>query len=491
MIDSQPISTTLIKSPKPKQSAFEAFRSSKEAILFVCSLALFTDMLVYGIVIPILPPILRSIGVEADHQTTYSTILFSAYAFGLFIATPIFGILSDKTGNRKIPMLLGLAGLALTTIIFAISSNFYSLLIARFLQGIAGAASWVVGMALIADSYPLSQLGSAMGFVMSFNTVGFICGPVISGYAATYFSLRAPFYICALFAAIDFIARLIVKPPKNNNSKSEQVSLSSSSVKLTMIKKLLFSEIVDIFAHWEIAILCFGEVLGSISFSIVEALIAEYLEVSFNLSISECSTTLLYFILPNAFFSIIIGKMTDKYRRTRLIIIGTLLHAISSPFIALARTLFEFKLAAIAFGLTSSFMMTPVMPQMTFLVGSYGKHNSSYGKLYSIYTIAYSLGMVVGPILAGFLKSSFSFLAAMSLFPVLSCFIFIPLFTVISVFKERNRYRLSELSGNISRPSFFKELFFPVPEPVYSKYTSEVSSIVLPPKCNSEASSLN
>lgn len=466
---------------KNKQSSFQRFRSSKGAVLFVCSLALFTDMLVYGIVIPILPSILRSIGIPAEHETTYSTILFSAYALGLFLATPVFGILSDKTGNRMTPMLLGLAGLALTTILFAISSHFYILLLARFLQGIAGAASWVVGMALIADTFPINQLGSSLGFVMSFNTVGFICGPIISGYAATYISLRSPFYICALFALLDFVSRIILKPPKSAKPEASCLEVAPASQpdqslpdtatapKASLLKRFFASDIISMLCHIEIFLLCFGVTLETASMSIIEALIAEYLEVYFGLSISECSNTLLFFILPSAFFSILMGKLTDTYSRSRLIIIGTLLHSVASPFVALASTLTQFRIAAVMFGLSTSFMVTPIMPQMTFLIGSYGKHTTSYAKLYSLYLIFCSLGMVLGPIIAGLLMSSISFLAAMFVFPIMGCLVFLPLFVTITIYKERSRFRLANLSDTLSPFSFFRELFIPLPEPVYSK----------------------
>ncbi len=45
-------------------------------------------------------------------------VLFAMYAAGLLIATPIFGILTDRFG-RKWPMLVGLVGLGAATSILA------------------------------------------------------------------------------------------------------------------------------------------------------------------------------------------------------------------------------------------------------------------------------------------------------------------------------------------------------------------------------------
>ncbi|RXZ77657.1 MFS transporter [Paenibacillaceae bacterium] len=85
-------------------------------------------------------------------------LLFGRYALALLIASPIMGIWSDRVGRQR-PLLLGLLGLAAATLLFAYASGFWMLLIARVLQGIAAAASWTAGLALLADIYPGHQRG--------------------------------------------------------------------------------------------------------------------------------------------------------------------------------------------------------------------------------------------------------------------------------------------------------------------------------------------
>ena len=142
------------------------WRESRVAVLVVASLAVFIDMLLYGVVIPIQPAILRECGI-ADHSIDlYQSLLFGSLALGLFISTPIFGIVSDRLQNRKIPMLLGLAALTITTVCFAFTRHFGLLVVARLAQGVSAAATWVVGFAMVADAYPSDEgLGFATGIV--------------------------------------------------------------------------------------------------------------------------------------------------------------------------------------------------------------------------------------------------------------------------------------------------------------------------------------
>jgi MFS family permease len=62
----------------------------------------------------------------------------------LLAATPFFGWAADRFG-RRLPMVLGLAGMVLATLAFAFAQQFWQLVVARIAQGVSGAASWVIG----------------------------------------------------------------------------------------------------------------------------------------------------------------------------------------------------------------------------------------------------------------------------------------------------------------------------------------------------------
>lgn len=116
--------------------------------------------------------------VQDDAETSKKTgIMLAFFAVGLLIGSPIFGymgtiyihvipllftnipFLGDRISKRKIPMLMGIGGMIIATLLFLFIDKYYQFLIARALQGFADASVWTLGMAMVADAYPVEQLG--------------------------------------------------------------------------------------------------------------------------------------------------------------------------------------------------------------------------------------------------------------------------------------------------------------------------------------------
>ena len=129
-MDEDTRSTTQLIRPS-QQSVWERARSSRPAIIAVVALALFTDMVLYDVIVPILPAILRRV----KKDESLMGVLLGIYAAGLLLFTPLFGIWSDRYKSRRAPMLLGQVGLVISTLLFIYSRNIWTLMIARFLQG--------------------------------------------------------------------------------------------------------------------------------------------------------------------------------------------------------------------------------------------------------------------------------------------------------------------------------------------------------------------
>ena len=173
--------------------------------LFVVSFATFTDMLVYGLVVPVLPRYAVSLGAS---QTAIG-LWFGSYATALFLFTPIFGIVSDRVGRRG-PMLGGLLGLAGATLLYAFANSYTVLVLARVLQGISAAATWTAGLALLADLFPAEARGKAMGMAMAGMAVGILVGPSFGGVLYEMGGYSLPFFVATGFALLDGLARLIL-----------------------------------------------------------------------------------------------------------------------------------------------------------------------------------------------------------------------------------------------------------------------------------------
>lgn len=176
-------------------------RRDRSTILAAVALGLFVDMVVYGVVVPILPAkITGDLGLEA----TDVGVLFACYSIGLLSITPVIGYLSDKFQNRQMPMLCGLLGLGFSTIMFGFANTYWELILARIAQGVSGGISWTIGLCVVADIYLPQVLGEKMSKAFSANTIGLLVGPPLGGLLYGTVGYVAPFLFCAALAFVDF-----------------------------------------------------------------------------------------------------------------------------------------------------------------------------------------------------------------------------------------------------------------------------------------------
>ncbi|RYE94362.1 MAG: MFS transporter, partial [Oxalobacteraceae bacterium] len=171
-------------------------RSNEKVICGVIGFAIFTDLFLYGLVVPILPYALTPrFGIpETKVQSSTSTLL-AVYAAGLLVSCPFVGWFADWTTSRRLPLLLGLFALVGSTLIFTLGRSFSLLVVARVLQGISAAVVWTVGLALLVDTVGMDRLGVAMGVVSIFMSVGIALGPVLGGIIYEVGGYYAPFYL--------------------------------------------------------------------------------------------------------------------------------------------------------------------------------------------------------------------------------------------------------------------------------------------------------
>lgn len=127
---------------------------------------MFTDLFLYGLVVPILPFLLKQrIHVPSDQTQSKVSILLAVYAVASVIFSPIAGVIADKVPARQLPFLVGLVAMLTSTIIFALGHSMAVLIIGRIFQGISAATVWTVGLALVLDTVGPDNLGKTIGSV--------------------------------------------------------------------------------------------------------------------------------------------------------------------------------------------------------------------------------------------------------------------------------------------------------------------------------------
>ena len=136
----------------------------------------FIDVLGIGIIIPILPELVKDfVGGSTADAGRWFGIIAATYAAMQFFFAPILGSLSDRFGRRPI-ILISLFGLGVDYIIQGFAPSIWWLFVGRIIAGVMG-ASFTTANAYIADVSGPENRARNFGLVGVAFGLGFIFGP--------------------------------------------------------------------------------------------------------------------------------------------------------------------------------------------------------------------------------------------------------------------------------------------------------------------------
>jgi DHA1 family tetracycline resistance protein-like MFS transporter len=168
------------------------------------------DVLAFGIVIPVLPQLIRGfVGGDYAAAAIWVGTFAAIYAIAQFFCSPILGALSDRFGRRPVILLSNL-GLGLNFTLMALATSLPVLFAARLVSGLAGSSSGTAN-AYIADVTTPDKRASAFGLLGAAFGIGFVIGPALGGVLGAI-HLRLPFWFAAGLALTNFLYGYFVLP---------------------------------------------------------------------------------------------------------------------------------------------------------------------------------------------------------------------------------------------------------------------------------------
>jgi DHA1 family tetracycline resistance protein-like MFS transporter len=184
-------------------------RTRQAGMIFIF-VTLFIDILGLGIIVPILPELIKQFTGGDDSQAgLYYGVIISIYATMQFLCAPILGALSDRYGRRPV-ILLSLFGLGIDYLIQGWAPTIGWLFLGRIIAGIMG-ASITTANAYIADVSTAQTRARNYGFVGAAFGLGFTFGPALGGLLGSI-NLRLPFFVSAALALVNWLYGYFVLP---------------------------------------------------------------------------------------------------------------------------------------------------------------------------------------------------------------------------------------------------------------------------------------
>lgn len=182
----------------------------RQAALAFILLTLFIDILGIGIVIPVLPELVKTlVGGSTSQAARYVGLISASYACAQLLFSPLLGILSDRFGRRPV-LLMSLFGLGVDFLIQGLAPSVAWLFAGRILAGVMG-ASITTANAYIADVSTPATRARNYGLVGVMFGLGFIFGPALGGLLGAV-HLRLPFFVSASLALLNWLYGFWILP---------------------------------------------------------------------------------------------------------------------------------------------------------------------------------------------------------------------------------------------------------------------------------------
>ena len=166
--------------------------------IFVIITTVTLDAMGVGLIMPVMPALLREVeGGSLAQAAIWGGIMSAAFAVMQFLFGPVIGALSDRWGRRPV-LLISLLAMAADYVIMALAGSLWLLLAGRIVGGIT-AATHSTANAYMADISAPHEKAQRFGLLMAGFGVGFVLGPILGGLLAEY-GTRAPFWAAGALA---------------------------------------------------------------------------------------------------------------------------------------------------------------------------------------------------------------------------------------------------------------------------------------------------
>lgn len=429
-------------------------RSSTWFILSTICIAVFTDVFLYGIIVPVIPFSLTvRCGVEEKDVQHWVSVLLAVYGAALLASSPVCGWLADHSSSRRLPLLFGLLALGGATLLLCLGTSIVLLIIGRLLQGISAAIVWTVGLALLVDTAGQEEIGQVMGYVSISMSVAVLVAPLLGGVVYARGGYYPVYYMAFALIILDIVLRVALVEKKvakkwiaEDESKVEETSTPPPSVSDSEKEKEANPKTSESPIPLPIArlpstnppfspkssslppiltLLSSRRLLSTLYCTLVQSSLLTAWDAIIPLRVSHlfgwhslgAGLIFLPLVLPS-FLAPFIGAYADRHGPRLPAFLGFLL---ATPFLVLLLlvshpgirqiVLMCALLGLLGFALTM--VMTPLMAEITYEVAAQEKAQpgkfgpkGAYAQAYGLFNTAFAGGILVGPLWGGFVTGT-------------------------------------------------------------------------------------
>jgi MFS transporter, Spinster family, sphingosine-1-phosphate transporter len=307
--------------------------------------------------------------------------LFTAFMFGYFITSPLFGFWGDR-GTRKWLIAAGIFVWSLSTVLSGWAVNFRQLLLFRVLVGIGEASYASISPSLISDAWAPSRRNNALSVYYTAIPVGCALGFILGGLIAAHWGWRYSFFLAG---APGLLLALTVLPFK------EPVRGESEFIDAPLVRKPGLMDLLRLFENGRYTLAVGGYIAYTFALGAFSFWGPTFLEKVHHLSTAKADSLFGGIIIVTGLVGTLVGGILATLWRNKqgagyawLISLSTLA-SIPSSFLALTTTRTDVTIIMLTVSIFLLFMCTG--PVNTLILESVPVNLRSSAMAFSIFLI--------------------------------------------------------------------------------------------------------
>lgn len=339
-------------------------------ILLCLSSLLFSSS--FNMIIPELPNYLSSLG-----GAEYKGLIIALFILTAGISRPFSGKLTDRWGRVPV-MAIGSIVCFICGFLYPILTSVAGFLFLRLIHGFSTGFKPTSTSAYVADLVPQKRWGEALGMHGLAFSVGTAVGPAIGSAIFEAFGINVMFY-CSSFMAL--LSILIVINMKETLAKKEKFNLS--------MLKINRKDIIE----WRALPAGIVTFLSYTAYGVILTLIPDWSEY---LGLKNKGLFFLAFTIASVLIRFVSGKVSDRYGRPKVIVVGIVIIAIALVAIGIGNSFIGMMIGASIYGVGTG-ILSPAVNAWTIDL-SLPEHR---GKAVATMYISLEAGIGLGALLAG------------------------------------------------------------------------------------------
>ncbi len=339
-------------------------------ILLCLSSLLFSSS--FNMIIPELPNYLSSLG-----GAEYKGLIIALFTLTAGISRPFSGKLTDRWGRVPV-MAIGSIVCFICGFLYPILTSVAGFLFLRLIHGFSTGFKPTSTSAYVADLVPQKRWGEALGMHGLAFSIGTAVGPAIGSAIFEAFGINIMFYCSSLMALLSII---IVINMKETLAKKQKFNLS--------MLKINRKDIIE----WRALPAGIVTFLSYTAYGVILTLIPDWSEY---LGIKNKGLFFLAFTIASVLIRFVSGKVSDRYGRPTVIVVGLIIIAIALVAIGMGNSFVGMMIGASIYGAGTG-ILSPAVNAWTIDL-SLPEHR---GKAVATMYISLEAGIGLGALLAG------------------------------------------------------------------------------------------